>query len=176
MQRYELEGSFTGAKMEADNEGEWVRFEDVEKGILALRKKAEADVDANVLRLESELSEAVTHAKYLEGALEECAKDFIDVFDEQRAIKKRDDMLAALKWAPLTFDDFTERGSPDWERFRKTVRPGAVIRTSDGNIYIIGDTNDLGGELGICCAGWHAGRIAEIAYLWEQEPTGDDWP
>lgn len=90
------------------------------------------------------------------------------------ALIKRDDMLAGLKWTPLTFDDFTECGSPDWKRFRKTVRPGAVIRTDHGDTYIIGDTNDLGGELGFCCAAWHPGNIAEIAYLWDQEPTGDD--
>lgn len=82
-------------------------------------------------------------------------------------MKTKEDMLKGLVFKPFSFD-YSSATDADFKRKEETLRPGAVVRTGDGEVYIVGDTNCNGGACD-CCAEWRPPDIVEVAYLWKEK-------
>lgn len=84
-------------------------------------------------------------------------------------MKTREDMLKGLVFKPFHFE-YSSAEDADFKRKEETLRPGAVVRTEEGDVYIVGDTNCNGGSCD-CCTEWHAEDIVEVAHLWKEKSS-----
>lgn len=99
--------------------------------------------------------------------------DFVPVEGLKRGV-----VISNLSFEPFVFEEEPNKSEyqrsykRSTEETRKQVRAGAVLKLKDGEIYFVGDCNEMLGGCDDCCDFRHE-DIAEIAYLWEEEPESE---
>lgn len=122
-------------------------------------------------------SKAVVKGIEIHQAIETLQKHGLDFVSVEGL--KREVVISNLSFEPFVFEAVSEDCPTPTIETQERVRAGAVLRLKGGDVYLVGDCNELLGTCDDCCDFRHE-AIAEIAYLWEegskirQEDTWED--